>query len=214
MHGTREQILDFIVGHRGARVEDLTAELGITAAAVRRHLDNLRADGLVDVRSVKQHTGRPYYAYLATEQAAGSLPPSYADLLARLFESFDGEEGVGALVSAKAAESLAQRHREEAGAADGDRVQRVTASLREEGILETWHAAEDGIHLVNGSCPYRRAAEISWLPCESDRQAIALLLGQEVRQVQRIVDGASCCEYVVQPATIPVESVDVTSRAS
>jgi predicted ArsR family transcriptional regulator len=41
---------------------------------------------------------------------------------------------------------------------------------------------------------------MSRLPCESDRKAIELLLGTEVLQVTTIVDGSSCCEYVVRPS--------------
>src|SRR5688572_11094179 len=52
MHGTRERVLQNVVERHAVRVEDLAAELGITPAAVRRHLDNLRADGLVEIRAV------------------------------------------------------------------------------------------------------------------------------------------------------------------
>jgi predicted ArsR family transcriptional regulator len=79
----------------------------------------------------------------------------------------------------------------------------VTESLRAEGILDEWHNEEDGIHLVNGRCPYHKAAEISKLPCESDRKAIELLLGHDVEQLNRIVDGASCCEYLVRAPARP-----------
>ena len=47
MQGTRERILSLIVERREMRVEELAAELGITATAVRRHLDNLRAEGVL-----------------------------------------------------------------------------------------------------------------------------------------------------------------------
>jgi predicted ArsR family transcriptional regulator len=198
MQGTRERILDFVIHHREARVEDLAAELGITTAAVRRHLDNLRADGLVDVRAVKQRTGRPYHAYHATE-AAAPIPPHYADLLARMLHGLGERDDVIASVMASVAESLASRHRGEVAAhTDEELVAQVTESLREEGILESWRSEADGFHLVNGACPYHQAASISKLPCESDRKAIELLLGLDVEQLNRIVDGSPVCEYLVR----------------
>ena len=66
------------------------------------------------------------------------------------------------------------------------------------GAAAAWQASEDGIHLVNHQCPYRQAAEISKLPCESDRKTIELLLGLDVEQLRRIVDGAPVCEYIVR----------------
>ncbi|HET7738629.1 MAG TPA: ArsR family transcriptional regulator [Tepidiformaceae bacterium] len=201
MQGTRERILEFIVRNREARVEDLAAELSITAAAVRRHLDHLRADGMVDVHAVRQATGRPYHVYIPTERAAGALPVSYAGLIERVLRSLDEDDPFSAAVSGRMAESVAEKHRAEVSSTDPDGlVAQVTASLRTEGILESWSVDAEGYHLINGACPYRVAAEISNLPCESDRKAIELLLGAHVEQVHRIVDGSPICEYVIRGA--------------
>lgn len=200
MQGTRARILDYVVTHREARAEELAEHFGITVAAVRRHLDNLRADGFIDVRAVKQATGRPYYAYFATEKATQTVPPAYADLLERMLKGLGERDDVIAVVMSSVAEALASRHREDipTTAAVEEVVAHVTEALRQEGILEEWRAEADGFHLVNTQCPYHKAAELSRLPCESDRQAIELLLGRDVEQLNRIVDGASCCEYLVR----------------
>lgn len=195
-------MLRFVIERRGARVEDLAAELGITPAAVRRHLDNLRADGLVEARSVKQATGRPYYAYHPTEAGLGIMPAPYADLMERMLRSVSAREEVVSAVMTSVAEALAERHRAELqvqpGAAAEERVEQVTESLKGEGILREWRAQSDGLHLINDACPYLQAAAISKLPCESDRKAIELLLGLDVEQLNRIVDGSPICEYLVR----------------
>jgi predicted ArsR family transcriptional regulator len=212
MQGTREQVLEYVVDRRDVRADEVAAAFGMTSAGVRRHLDNLRADGLIDVRQVKQATGRPYYAYFPTERATGTLPPAYASLLARVLESVEGRDDITDAVAQRMAASLAERHRGEVVSPDGnERVVQLTESLRQEGILDSWRAGDDGIHLTNRTCPYHEAARLSRLPCESDRKAIELLLGAEVVQLNRIVDGASCCEYVVQSrenrAFVPIEGV-------
>jgi len=200
VQGTRERILEYICEHRGARAEELAEQFGITPAAVRRHVDNLRADGLVDARPVKQATGRPYHAYFPTDKATQTMPPAYADLLARMLRSLGEQDEVISTVMASVAESLASRHRSDIpdSAAIEEVIAQVTASLKTEGILEAWRSEADGFHLVNSSCPYHKAAEISTLPCESDRKAIELLLGLDVEQLNRIVDGAPLCEYLVR----------------
>ena len=186
MQGTRERILEYICEHRGARAEELAEQFGVTAAGVRRHLDNLRADGLVDARAVKQATGRPYHAYFPTDKATQTMPPAYADLLARMLRSLGEQDEVISTVMASVAESLASRHRSDipGSAAIEEVIAQVTASLKTEGILEAWRSEADGFHLVNSSCPYHKAAEISTLPCESDRKAIELLLGSGCRTAQ------------------------------
>lgn len=207
MHGTRERILELVIQRRETRVEDLAEELGITPAAVRRHLDNLRADGLVDVRAVRQPTGRPYYSFHPTEQAIAPVPAAYADLLERMLRGLGERDDVISSVMTSVAEALASRHRDDVAvateAAPEERVAQVTASLRQDGILESWTAENDGFHLVNHQCPYHKAAAISKLPCESDRKAIELLLGLDVEQLNRIVDGSPICEYLVRGARGP-----------
>ncbi len=200
MQGTRDRVLKFLLDNHEARVEDLAAELDITPPAVRRHLDHLRADGLVDARAVRQATGRPYHVYFPTEEAHGVLSPAYVRLLEGVLQCIGDNPEVTEGILIQVAETVADRHRANIAEAEDteDRVERVTGSLRHEGILETWEAATDGIHLVNHQCPYRQAAEISKLPCESDRKTIELLLGLDVEQLRRIVDGAPVCEYIIR----------------
>lgn len=218
MHGTRERILELMVRKREARVEDFAEDLGITSAAVRRHLDNLRADGLADVRAVKQPTGRPYYVYFATGKGLTNGAAAYAELLERMLVGLGNEDEMLPMVIDRVAQSLAEKHRQElvgveAGTPE-ERVGRVTASLKQDGILDEWHAEDDGFHLVNAACPYRKAAEISRLPCDSDRKAIELLLGLDVEQLERIVDGAPVCEYLVRAVheshNEPIEALGVS----
>ena len=199
MQSTRDRILERIIENRGVRVNDLAGALEITPAAVRRHLDHLRADGLIEVRSVKQATGRPFHAYYPPVKALGNVPASYADLFARVLHSLS-EQHIDDAVATGLATSLAERHRGEVARSSPSekRVQGVTESLRSEGILESWHMEEDGFHLLNSMCPYPQAAELSPLPCESDRRAIELLLGSDVEQINRIADGSHVCEYLMR----------------
>lgn len=205
MQGTRERILQLVIERRDVRVEELAAELGITQAAVRRHLDHLRADGLVDARAVKQATGRPYHAYHPTERAIHAASAATEDLLERTLAGLGGKAEIVSALSTSVAEALASRYRQRVSDVDDPelRVVELTQSLRPEGILETWRAEEDGIHLLNSTCPYRKAAEISPLPCEADRKTIELLLGLDVEQRHRVVDGAPMCEYVVRAGREP-----------
>jgi predicted ArsR family transcriptional regulator len=211
MHGTRERILELMIRHREARVEDFAEQLDITPAAVRRHLDNLRADGMADMRAVKQATGRPYYVYFATGKGLSSGAVAYAELLERMLLGLGDQADVLPGVTERMAQSLAEKHRTElAGMESGtaeERVSRVTESLRKDGILDEWRSEDDGYHLVNGACPYRKAAEISRLPCDSDRKTIELLLGLDVEQIDRIVDGSPVCEYLVRAVHDPNQSI-------
>ena len=70
----REHVLDYIVAHGGATVAQLSAQLGLSDATVRRHLDQLAAAGLLHDRLVHQATGRPYRLYSATNNGVRDRP--------------------------------------------------------------------------------------------------------------------------------------------
>ena len=210
-HRTREHVLEYVLKHHGTRVEALAEALTLTESAARRQLDHLRADGLIESRPVKQAAGRPFLSWYPTSKGAGEAPIAYADLFARILKSL-GEEQIDKAVATRVAVSLAERHRDEIqeNRSGEDRIEDVTNSLRSEGIMETWRAEADGFHLLNSCCPYPQAAQLSQLPCEADRQAISLLIGSAVKQIERIVDGAPMCEYLVQ---LQSEQEGITSKA-
>lgn len=211
METTRDQVLRLVRGRREATVGQVAAALGLSQPAVRRHLDGLRADGLVDVRLGRHGVGRPSLVFFPTEQAEELAGRQYLRLLTRVFRSLDrmGEAEVSASSGAEILEramagvalEVAAEHRPEVrGRSLGERVAETGRALRSEGILDAWEQEGTAFRLVNHDCPYLKVAEVSAAPCHSDRQAIELLVGAAVEQVRRIVDGAPVCEYVVAAA--------------
>ena len=210
MESTREQVLHVLQSRGDATVADLAGALGVGQASLRRHLDHLRVDGLVDVRLEHRGVGRPSFVFYPTEKGAERTPAGYSRLLSRLYaglRSLDqaqvrGRDGAELLRSTfgAVAEQVAQEHQAEV-AADSleDRVAQTSHALQSEGIVDDWTEREDGYHLTNSACPYRQAAMASPGPCELDRRAIELLLAAPVRQIGRIVDGQAICEYIVAP---------------
>jgi predicted ArsR family transcriptional regulator len=217
MKGTREQIVALLHERGEVTVAQLAEAIGIATPALRRHLDILVGEGTVEYRSVKQATGRPYFAYQLTEQAREAAVNDYPRLLERLVSEVaalnreqtaakDGRELL-ATVFANMTEHLAQDYQPKVrGATIEERVSSLTEALRNEGIVERWDRRADGFHLSTSTCPHRRAAIVTHSLCDSEAQLIAKLLGQDVEQVRRMVDGAQVCEYLVRcegPGTEP-----------
>ncbi len=192
-------------------------ELGVGQASVRRHLDHLRVDGLADVRVERHGVGRPAFVFYPTEEAEERTPAGYSRLLSRLYRGLrslqetqvGGRDGAQLLRSAfeVAAEGVADEHRSEVAAPSLEgRVAETSAALQPEGIVDRWEKQDDGYHLSNSACPYRRAALASAGPCELDRRTIELLVAAPVKQVSRIADGNPVCEYIVTAPDPAVEA--------
>jgi predicted ArsR family transcriptional regulator len=208
MESTREQLLHLLQTRGEASVAALAEALGVGQASVRRHLDHLRADGLVDVKVERHGVGRPAFVFFATAQAEERTPAGYSRLLSRLYKglrSLDesqvrGRDGAQVLRSAfrGAAEQLALEHKSEvSGQTVGERVEQTSQALRREGIVDAWTKDAGGFRMSNSACPYRQTALLSHGPCELDHRAIELLVSAPVRQVSRLVDGQPACEYII-----------------
>jgi predicted ArsR family transcriptional regulator len=219
MESTREQVLHMLQARGGATVAALAQELSVGQASVRRHLDHLRVDGLVDVRMERHGVGRPAFVFYPTERAEERTPAGYPRLLSRLYSELrglnegevrgrDGEQVLRAMFEG-VAEQVAREHESEVGAQSLEgRVAQTSQALKREGIVDAWNKTGDGYHLTNSACPYRQAAQHSHGPCELDRKAIELLIGAPVRQVSRIADGQLACEYIVVDRASPAPAQD------
>ena len=207
IESTRDQVLHLLQTRGGSNVAALAESLGVGQASVRRHLDHLRAEGLVDVRAERHGVGRPAFVYFATAQAEERTPAGYSRLLSRLYKglrSLDesqvrGRDGAQVLQSAfrGAAEQVALEHKAEVpGETLEARVAQTSDALRREGIVDSWTKDGDTFRVTNSACPYRQTA-LTHGPCELDRRVIELLVAAPVRQVSRIVDGHSTCEYAI-----------------
>jgi len=218
MESTRDQILRHVRGRRESTVAQLAVELDLSQQAVRRHLDSLRADGFVDAKLERHGVGRPALVFFATERGEELSGRTYLQLLSRLFrhlekvEAGQMPEGSGHVldnVFAGIATEVAADHEAEVhGHTLVERVDQAARALEREGIVDGWDQEGEVFHIHNGECPYLRLAAMSDAPCHSDRQTIELLVGAEVEQLRRIVDGASTCEYVIKAR--PVEEANKT----
>jgi predicted ArsR family transcriptional regulator len=200
----------------------LAEALGVSQAAVRRHLDGLRADGFVDVRLERHGVGRPSLLFFPTERGEEGAGQQYLQLLTRLFRRLDrmdetrvggksGREVLDHAIEDIAFEVAAAHQGEVAGATLAERVERTSAALKAEGIVDTWRRDGEHFRLVNGECPYIRVAETTDACCKADRQSIELLVGADVEQIRRIADGQPVCEYIVREKDITeftVQSAD------
>jgi DeoR family suf operon transcriptional repressor len=209
MERTRDQVTTLLYEQGWCSVSELAEAIGVGQGAIRRHLDIMVADGLLDTTLERQPRGRPATYYSLSEAGEErSTHSKYSRLLERLFpalsrlpeEEITGRSGSDVLerVFERMAEDVATEYAPHVSSSDlGERVQQVTAALRDEGILQ--ESSDEGAvyRLRNVGCPYRSAAQGTHMACKADRRAIELLLGAPVDQVTTIVDGAACCEYVV-----------------
>ncbi|MPZ98152.1 MAG: ArsR family transcriptional regulator [Dehalococcoidia bacterium] len=217
MERTRDEVVQLLHRHGERSVTDLADAIGVSAGSIRRHMDIMAAEGLIETRLVRHGRGRPATVYSLTEAGEERVSAGhYHRLLDRLYpalaalpeEEVGGRDGQGVLdrVFGGLAESVAREHAPQVNAEGiGERVQQVTSALRLEGILSEAHDDGDVFRLSNACCPYRSCAQDNHAACDADRRTIELLLGRPVEQLATVATGAEVCEYIVHKDAPPTD---------
>src|SRR5438132_292274 len=112
MKSTRDLIRDLLAARREATVGQLAQALGLNQANIRRHLEVMRAEGLVDARIQRRDVGRPSFLYRLTERAE-ELSAHYPRLLSRMVRRLTAEGGPEAVeqVFAGVADEVVRVHK-------------------------------------------------------------------------------------------------------
>jgi predicted ArsR family transcriptional regulator len=197
----------------------LGARLGLTPAAVRRHLDTLATAGAIrefdPLGSSPRGRGRPARRWVVSPAGHDALESGYGVLAAQALHylaTLAGPEAVTAFARERVA---AQEQRYAAQVADAGpepraRVDALVAALNEDGFAATARpiggsqvgAEATGIQLCQGHCPVRHVAEEFPQLCQAETDAFSRLIGVHVQRLSTIAGGQHVCTTFV-----PVHSI-------
>ncbi|MEP6649570.1 MAG: helix-turn-helix domain-containing protein [Lapillicoccus sp.] len=223
---TRERVLAAVSEHGPVTAAEVGRLLGLTPAAVRRHLDALADHGAVEEHDpAGSHTpghvrgrGRPARAYVVSERGHGSLPADYDEVAVQALR-YLAEHGAPDAVADFARERVAgleTRYATRLATAGDDRTAR--ADLLVEALTEDGFAASarpvvagslTGVQLCQGHCPVGRVAEEFPQFCDAETEAISRLLGVHVQRLATLAGGAHVCTTfipttaVIRHGTVP-----------
>jgi predicted ArsR family transcriptional regulator len=204
---TRDRVLRSVLHDGPVTASDVAAQLGITPAGVRRHLEKMLADGLVAARDVVPYgprgRGRPARHFVLTDAGHAAMTTAYDDLATsalRFLAQRDGQEAVEAFARARVAE-LEHRYApvvEASGTDVRNRTEALAAALSSDGYAATARPVASGTpseatQLCQGHCPVQHvAAEFPQL-CEAETEAFSRLLGVHVQRLATLAHGDHVC---------------------
>ena len=195
------QILEHLQRNPSATIKELELLLGVTATAVRQHLNALQASGYLDRREERAGVGRPHYIYVATD-AARELFAGRCDVLAltMLQEMYGmvGAEKMGDLLK-RVGVRLADHYAESVKATGlQHRVEEMAGALGRQGVLTDVSAGDSNtIALKMYNCPYHDLAIAHREICDMDQQMMKQVLGSDVSLDACIMDGDGSCSFVI-----------------
>ncbi|MGH3720454.1 MAG: helix-turn-helix transcriptional regulator [Pseudonocardiaceae bacterium] len=185
--------------------------LGLSPAAVRRHLDALLADGQASYRTAPNRgprgRGRPAKVFLLTDAGRAQFEHTYDDLAVaalRFLSERDGEQAVRSFAERRVAE-LVDRHRATVAAAPDPvaRAQLLAVALSAEGYAASAEYVGAGAQLCQHHCPVSHVATEFPQLCEAETAAFADVLGVHVQRLATIARGDVVCTTYVPEARAP-----------
>ncbi|KQX53523.1 MULTISPECIES: metalloregulator ArsR/SmtB family transcription factor [unclassified Streptomyces] len=214
---TRNRVARSILDHGPSTVADLAERLGLTQAAVRRHLDSLVADSVVEAREKRVYgtrtRGRPAKVFALTDCGRDAFDQSYDSLAVEALRWIERNAGGEAAVAAFARdriESQSEGYREAVDAAEPERrAEALAKALTADGYAATARNAPVGEQLCQHHCPVAHVAEQYPQLCEAETEFFSRLLGTHVQRLATIAHGDGVCTTF-----IPHSAPQTTESAS
>lgn len=213
---TRAQVARLILEHGPVTASALGERVGLTPAAIRRHLDALLADGMIEVRRARPQAqrgrGRPAKWFAITDAGRNAFVHAYDDLATsalRFLAETAGDEAVAEFARRQIAD-LERRYQPVVHAAPvHQRVRVLAEALSADGYAAASAKAPRGVSGEHGGeqlcqhhCPVAHVAAVFPQLCEAETEAFSRLLGTPVQRLATIAHGDGICTTHVSPRSL------------
>ncbi|MGK5550250.1 helix-turn-helix transcriptional regulator [Actinomadura kijaniata] len=200
---TRARVARLILEHGPITASALGDRVGLTPAAIRRHLDALLAEGMIEVRRARPQAqrgrGRPAKWFAITDAGRSAFVHAYDDLATsalRFLAETAGEQAVAEFARRQIADLERRYHPVVQAAPPHQRVRILAEALSGDGYAAAAAKAPQpggGEQLCQHHCPVAHvAAEFPQL-CEAETEAFSRLLGLPVQRLATIAHGDGIC---------------------
>ncbi len=222
---TRDRVRQTIAEDGPITAAALASHLGLTPAAVRRHLDLLTEQGAIEAREPasvggsRLGRGRPARAYVLSEAGHADLDSDYDNVATsalRFLAEHAGADAVDAFARERIAE-LEARYAAALEAAGEDvtaRAQALATALTADGFAASTRPVgagtpSAGVHLCQGHCPVQHVADQFPAFCDAETDAFSRLLGVDVQRVTTRAHGDRVCTTFIPMSAVPVNAAPV-----
>lgn len=221
---TKDKVLTAVLQHGPLSAAELGERLGFTSAAVRRHLDALSRDRLIEVKVVSNHSagaGRPARRYVLSQRGQTRLGNDYLHIAKAALAQLEGAAGPDAIEQFARSRFAAMEERyrplvDAAGPRLEDKAKALAAALSSDGFVGSTtvvgqnapNAAMLSVQLCQGHCPVQELAAEFPAFCDQETGVFSRLLGVDVRRLSTLARGGHVCT-----THIPVGREETTAVA-
>ena len=203
---TRDAVARSVLENGPSTAVVLGERLGLTPAGIRRHLDLLVADGILEAREPHQALtrgrGRPSKVFVMTDSGREKFEHSYDDLAVaalKFMSAQSGEHLVKAFAQSRADDI--ERKGTVALAKRSNKSEALAIFLTEQGYAASIESRPLGEQLCQHHCPIAHVAAEFPALCEAETEAFSRILGTHVQRLATIAHGDGVCTTYI-PNTV------------
>lgn len=183
-------------------VQELCAELSVTATAVRQRLSRLLSAEYVEREKVPAERGRPYHVYRVTPAGRRQLGDDYGELAPLLWREIQriDDDGVRQQLWVRLREALVARYGASIPESTlAEKFHHLQQALDLQGFQVDCEQLEKGNDLLpvlrEHSCPYHELASNDSSICDLEQSVFSEVLGVPLELTQCCRDGDACCQF-------------------
>jgi predicted ArsR family transcriptional regulator len=199
---TKSEILRFLKTDGAGEAKVIAEACGVTTVAVRRHLLDLRAAGLIQVKTERRPKGRPTTVHSLSELGDAEFPRDYEGLACDVLSCLrvlDGEAKIHQVFRHRCKEMVARYLPRMKGKNPEQRVREIATILTESGYMaDVTPTGQGAFLLTEHNCALPNVAKCFPVTCEEELCFIRDLAGAEVTRVSHILTGHCNCSYLIQ----------------
>jgi predicted ArsR family transcriptional regulator len=195
---TRDVVARSILENGPSTAAALSEKLGFTPAGIRRHLDALVSDGVLEARephsALIRGRGRPSKVFVMTDSGREKFEHSYDDLAVAALKFMSaqlGEQSIKAFADSRADDII--KKASVSMAKPSHKSEALATFLSDQGYAASVEVKSHGEEICQHHCPIAHvAAEFPQL-CEAETRAFSELLGTHVQRLATIAHGDGVC---------------------
>jgi len=201
--GRPRKILEGLKLNGPATAGELARLLGGGAVAMRAHLRQLEAMGLIAHDDEHRPVGRPVRRFHVTPASDPLFPKHYDMLAIKLVEALIGEVGETGLDriltgwELELARVLAPRFN---AVGDEDRIKTLVSHQNQLGFMASMGRRARGLAIIEKNCPIARVAALFPSICDHEASFFSRVLGKDVALASCQARGGEACVFEVAPA--------------
>jgi predicted ArsR family transcriptional regulator len=210
---TRQRVVRSILVDGPSTAAALAARLDLTAAAVRRHLDQLLEEGIVEAREPRSHLtrgrGRPAKLFALTEAGREGFDQQYDDLAVlalRFLDETGGDAAVREFATRRVAFIEERFGDVQVANPQLDPAEVLARVFTDEGYAAATRDVPVGQQLCQQHCPVSHVAHEFPQLCEAETEAIGRVLGRHVQRLATIAHGDGVCTTCIPGTTQQVST--------